>query len=363
MNEKSFDVRFITPLLIGGASINGVDQNGISGKALRGCWRFWFRAIVGGILKNMTNVNNMKTCLTDLETSIFGSTEVSKFRLRIVQTTAATSQPFVRLPHKNGGARAERQGFPENTQYTITIIPRNSMSAAEVSILLAVIWLWGNLGASGNRARRGFGSPFLIERANNHIFENMQMGNENERFTLPVPAEPTFPTLHDLSNHLSTGLDTCWQMVKQWMSSYNSSNPDITRLLSSALPLARVISANPVPLSPPFFILCSFSQVACGTIPYLSLGCQPTDTHAQAIAGAIYAVHGTHACNELGRINPRMASPAFIRLHQVSVNGVANYIPTVTWCQLNVAAPLAISCARAYLNGIGLNVNLAGGLL
>lgn len=44
-----FKIRFITPLLIHGANSGEADSIGLTGtgKALRGCWRFWFRAMVG----------------------------------------------------------------------------------------------------------------------------------------------------------------------------------------------------------------------------------------------------------------------------------------------------------------------------
>lgn len=36
-----FKVKFITPLLIHGANSREADTIGLTGKALRGCWRFW----------------------------------------------------------------------------------------------------------------------------------------------------------------------------------------------------------------------------------------------------------------------------------------------------------------------------------
>ena len=63
-----FNVKFVTPLLIGGA--NGRDANGLSGKALRGCWRFWCRAIIGGVAKDINRDD-----LTTLESKVFGQCE------------------------------------------------------------------------------------------------------------------------------------------------------------------------------------------------------------------------------------------------------------------------------------------------
>jgi CRISPR type III-B/RAMP module RAMP protein Cmr1 len=41
-----FKIKFITPLFIHGANSREADSIGLTGKALRGCWRFWSRALV-----------------------------------------------------------------------------------------------------------------------------------------------------------------------------------------------------------------------------------------------------------------------------------------------------------------------------
>ena len=38
-----FKIKFITPLLIHGENSRIADPLGLTGKALRGCWRFWFK--------------------------------------------------------------------------------------------------------------------------------------------------------------------------------------------------------------------------------------------------------------------------------------------------------------------------------
>ncbi len=158
-----FNIKFITPLLIGGAN-NHVDENGLSGKALRGCWRFWFRAMVGGMIKD---ISREKIIL--LENQIFGSAnnEIgAKFRLNMEKIDKYKPMHF-NLGFKTFNKRKSRMeeakkfGFSEGSSYSISIIPRKTMFEPEINILFATIWLWGNIGAIGSRARRGFGSPVI----------------------------------------------------------------------------------------------------------------------------------------------------------------------------------------------------------
>lgn len=65
-----FKVRFITPILIHGENPRrNADQFSL-GKALRGCWRFWFRAIVGRVIENIKIED-----LHKFEGQIFGSSD------------------------------------------------------------------------------------------------------------------------------------------------------------------------------------------------------------------------------------------------------------------------------------------------
>jgi CRISPR type III-B/RAMP module RAMP protein Cmr1 len=72
---KEFKIRFITPLLIDGANKYSADSAGLTGKALRGSWRFWFRAVIGGMLKDIKNEE-----LLLLESKIFGSADIKDLK-------------------------------------------------------------------------------------------------------------------------------------------------------------------------------------------------------------------------------------------------------------------------------------------
>lgn len=74
-----FNVEFVTPLLIGGA--DGRDANGLSDKALRGCWRFWCRAIIDRAVGDINRDD-----LNRLENEVFafaGSLIGTKFRFNV----------------------------------------------------------------------------------------------------------------------------------------------------------------------------------------------------------------------------------------------------------------------------------------
>lgn len=92
MEIFKFNVEFVTPLLIGGATNNSLYPEGLSGKALRGCWRFWCRALIGGMVKDVAPGG-----LKQLENDIFGSADDkigAKFRLIVEGHNSNKSERF-----------------------------------------------------------------------------------------------------------------------------------------------------------------------------------------------------------------------------------------------------------------------------
>lgn len=166
VKRYTFNVKFITPLLIGGGEKDQrgnivIDKDGLSGKALRGCWRFWCRAVIGGLIPNID-----RNDLYKLESKIFGSAKSdvgAKFRLIIEQNDEIPITDRINLGFKDRYEKfwVHSKGFIEGTSYSITIIPRDTMPDNLRNILFCTIWLWGNLGSVGKRERRGFGSPIL----------------------------------------------------------------------------------------------------------------------------------------------------------------------------------------------------------
>ncbi|NMG83438.1 MAG: type III-B CRISPR module RAMP protein Cmr1 [Methanosarcinales archaeon] len=320
MKPLEFNVKFITPLLIGGAE-NNVDKNGLTGKALRGAWRFWCRALIGGVMGN----NRNREDLSKLESDIFGSDKIkigSKFRIAIEEQNTNTPNSF--------DLGFKKKGFPEGTSYSITILPRNTMSGIERKVLLATIWVWGNLGAVGNRERRGFGSPIIYLNNNSKDPFNFQNHEEIEKIALPLK-EQAFQDSSDIKNHLINGLNIIWSVYTEWINVNDINN------------IEGYMDTLDAPTSAPYFILRSFKQIAVGDQGYVNRN------------DAITAVHGMRNCQGLGwaRGKGRMASPVFIRFHKVvGKNMQDKFLPIFTWCKQKDAND-PDNCARNYLTEIG----------
>ena len=133
--EVTFNIKFITPLLLHGANSRTPDELGLA-KALRGAWRFWFRAIVGGMLNNASGPELYK-----LESKVFGSADQdigAKFRMLVEPVgEPITCEPRIQFSQR----MVQFTGFREGCKFKITIRPREGMIDKERDILLCSIWL------------------------------------------------------------------------------------------------------------------------------------------------------------------------------------------------------------------------------
>jgi len=271
--------------------------------------------------------------LTTLESKIFGSDKLeigSKFRL-IAEERDNISRGSFYLGFKRYNERKKRlmkvskDGFAEGASYSITIIPRTTEFEHEKDILLVAIWLWGNLGAVGNRSRRGFGSPsiYLEDGAENPFTFELN----GEEITLPIEEQP-FSSSGVLENHLQKGLRSAWEVYKQWIN--DNSGSTVSGDMSA---LSESTDAS-------YFILQSIEQVVVGDLGYSNRD------------NAIIAVHGIQNCDGLGWADKRgrMASPVFIRFHKVGEDGRDEFVPIFTWCKQQNADD-ADNCAENYLKG------------
>lgn len=352
MREIEFKVKFITPLLIGGANPREADPSGLTGKALRGCWHFWFRAIMGGIFGDIN-----KEELLFLESKIFGSPDAkdlhgkkigAKFRM-IIEVENELPDKEIKLGFnlickkcKGHGCDkcnykgktkklATSQGLLENSSYRIKIIPRNTMSETELNILFSTIWVWGNLGAVGKRERRGFGSPIIGLKNEDNI------ENENNPFSLclnkkeiKLPIKNTFEYPEEIEGHLQEGLSLVWSVYNQWIKENGFTN---RKLFSD-------ISGTSSPKSSPFFLLRSCEQIFVGNAGF------------STVNDAITIFHGKSNCDGLGwaEKKKRMASPLFIRFHKAHEGNIEKLFPLISWCQQkNVEMRDPDNCALVYL--------------
>jgi CRISPR type III-B/RAMP module RAMP protein Cmr1 len=303
-----FNVRFITPLLIHGTDPRRVDQIGLTGKALRGCWRFWFRAIVGGMSPNISASE-----IYELESKVFGSADAqtgNKFRM-LVEPIQIKPERSVNIQFSQRGV--EFKGLREGCEFAITILPRSNLGKAEQDVLLASIWLWASLGAIGQRERRGFGSPVLSE------------GTEKPFRSLKLFVAQSFETVPALEQYLKKGLEETWGIFSKWLRMSPSS-----------------IATNPLPKHrDDYFTLGSLGQVAVSTLKWGD------------IEEVLNRVHGK-TCPELGGGGTtRLASPVFLRLHKV---GNA-FCPVMTWSK---PSSNDTNKAKLWLQTLGFRKYLSG---
>ncbi|NCO68470.1 MAG: type III-B CRISPR module RAMP protein Cmr1 [Nitrospirae bacterium CG_4_10_14_0_8_um_filter_41_23] len=342
-----FKIRFITPLLIHGANSREADSIGLTGKALRGCWRFWFRAMVGGQLLDINDeplaelenkllgLSNEKLArqqrLTQIlqffESKIFGSSD-EKFgaKFRLVITPPESLKPNDKIypgfnRKLNSGEMFRFKGFSEGCEFIIRILTRENMNSHEINILLSSIWLWANLGGIGQRARRGFGSAVIDSISGTDAYIKPDLF-----------VTPQFSESDQIKDYLCNGLSRIWMVFEQW-------------LKDNGCRVVGDIATNPEPKDSSFFILNSLSQIAIGGKPYYG-----------KLDDAVKAVHGKNECTSLGWANGgRMASPVITRFHKVSQRNHDSLVPVVTWCHQKLGSksiPHA-DCLKAYLkNGI-----------
>jgi len=159
-----FQAETLTPLVIAGADPKSpkVIAEGLRPPSLRGAMRWWFRAMMGGIVGAD---NNYKT-LRDLEGEAFGSTTASAaWQVRTRPSSAVTPQTaHLRMNdptpiHKGKRTlRPARDAIGPGVKFKVEL---SFARADAVPLVLPSLWLFSMLGGLGNRARRGFGSLAL----------------------------------------------------------------------------------------------------------------------------------------------------------------------------------------------------------
>ena len=307
-----FTIEFITPLLIGGAK--ELRNNGTwaeicdplsLGKALRGGWRFWFRAVCGGMLQG-TDEQRI-TALHILENKVFGSTSNATFKLRVLPLST-DKKKYPRCPHKTGIGAANRDGCMEGSTFDVTIIPRKGMlseSDDALKALMASVWLWGNLGSAGNRARRGFGSPFLIPEDTDHFY------------SLPMEKSSLFPDKDSLIIHLGTGFLKAKELIESFVGTTVSAETDAT-------------VPRPSDEKFDFFVLKELDQIwISNTVNKVLISDNEFKGKLGNPIGLLNQIHGSSGNREIGFSDnhARYSSPVYVRLHKIQ----NAFLPVATW--------------------------------
>lgn len=186
--EQVRKYKLITPLF-GGGVVAGVndDVTPISGKAIRGHMRFWWRATRAG------RFNADLEAMLEFESRLFGAAATegeprdSKVQVSISEVTEIASaavrrnQPYYQRHRvSDGWQQMTYAAFPfqDNPQYVtydisfkVTIsFPETIKDKAGVDIFIspeinAALWAWETFGGVGARTRRGFGALLCTSSA------------------------------------------------------------------------------------------------------------------------------------------------------------------------------------------------------
>ncbi len=286
----AFQIECVSPTLNLGAE-KQPEHEIFRAASLRGCWRFWARAAIAGTLEK-PNPDTLRL----LENSLFGSVEppFQAFRLRVDRCNSPTKDSFLILPHKHQGKQA---GFsPDSTAEVRLSLNQTVWNDQARKALLAVIWLWGNLGGIGTRSRRGFGSVALLPDENGY--------DSFAAAGLPKCCE-TFASRNALVEHLQTGIACAFQIIREWISAKDCPN--------QALQPSR--SANK-----DMFTISSLAQVFIGEMFQSCNDLLIIIADKKAIA------------DETGSAVPhRLASPMIVRIHRCA----EGFIPVLTWSPID----------------------------
>jgi CRISPR-associated protein Cmr1 len=227
MDELNFKVQVVTPLFSGGtATVFDVRPSAIKGQL-----RFWFRAMMGGVLGG--DWREVKR----LEGKVFGDAEqASKFIIR-VNAHHFISKEFNFGRKEDSGIHYLGYGFSKtektlpkkyispddpNSQFNILFSFKDEDEDIK-SLCIASLWLLVNFGGLGARTRRGFGGVEVID----------------VKGSLPSELQTIFkkPTnIEEISGYFKNNLNK----IKTIFSKYSEINTKIT----SSQPLFSVISSN-----------------------------------------------------------------------------------------------------------------------
>jgi CRISPR type III-B/RAMP module RAMP protein Cmr1 len=314
--EIAFQIKCISPAFNYGAE-KRPEASVLRATSLRGLWRFWARAVIAGVLSE-PEPNYVRI----LENSLFGGTDppFKAFRMRVkpIPITCGRAEYFV-LPHKLQG---NQKAISPGCSVEIALILNQGLEsykkslkpdqAAKVPIwdttakkaLLAVIWLWSNLGGIGIRSRRGFGSTVLLpDSPGNDPFLWAELPENRSEFT----------DSEAVKKHLKAGILQSFILIKAWIDSWGYS----TELKKKRSP------------SPDMFILGSLDQVFISTDIRDQLGAEPS-----APDGLLKTISDKpDVAEETGysTTTERLSSPMIVRIHTIINGGQSKYVPVLTW--------------------------------
>lgn len=163
MKGYRIEVESITPLVIAGANPYSLRNETLRPPSLRGMMRWWFRAIMGGFLSSISDLNK-------LEKKVFGGTKqsspvivksenisVDKGTTRSLNLSSALRYLWFSITF---GGEERRRYFEEGSTFAIQLF---SKEEDPLKLALDCLWLTLYLGGIGTRSRRGMGNLKVIQ--------------------------------------------------------------------------------------------------------------------------------------------------------------------------------------------------------
>jgi len=158
----------VTPLFLGGSNPRGEPE--LRAASFRGALRFWFRALLGGVLGNRPEE------IFKRESEVFGGTDYAS--PVVVQVShqnlpsigySQLARNFTGIAYLFFGARQtrsepERKAIADGCQFPCTfhLIRAGVQNPKALQAALAALWLLTNLGGLGMRARKGGGNLRVV---------------------------------------------------------------------------------------------------------------------------------------------------------------------------------------------------------
>lgn len=204
MYRITLDVETVTPLFIAGANQHNVENEGLRPPSLKGLLRWWFRAIMGGMVSSIDH-------LRELENEIFGSTD-HKSRIRIVSTIMGNPSP-IRIPRGlkylwfSIEFQERQQCYPPNTKFRIDVI---SLDEMYLKVALGCLWAVIYLGGIGARMRRGAGSLRVTSVEGEPPYEFIFNGK----------------SIYDAKYFIENNLAKIFKVFKEFASKYHNISPE-----------------------------------------------------------------------------------------------------------------------------------------
>ncbi|MBI3799814.1 MAG: type III-B CRISPR module RAMP protein Cmr1 [Deltaproteobacteria bacterium] len=199
-NRKTLTVTLetVTPLFLGGAEAQDRNKSPeLRPPAFRGALRYWLRAALGGVIGD----NNLDG-LHRLERVVFGSTDYgSPIHLRLRSLLPLQSGDEKILPHKEGPQAGRRKAFKAG-QKEVELVMHQLRSAEETvwQAACSALNLALTFGGVGLRSRRGYGTLHVRQSSDSTLIPLTPKVLEGWRQHVKGVAEKAVASAHELAD-------------------------------------------------------------------------------------------------------------------------------------------------------------------